>query len=259
MNNINILSSLLKDYVAGKVAGIYVSEIRKRKSYENSSISSSENPHIVDYILSELIETGNQLIHLNLLKNIDLSSDFIKKIAENSTSKYVSSLVAKHNNVPLEVLNKLAVSNDDKVKSAARKAIVQHPNISLRLIEELDLTYDITYAVRIAAREAVAKHSDTSPEILEKLAFDAESQVKKAVALRSDLSLRLIVKMAADRQIIAKKFLLRNRSFSANLLSTLAQSSEAKVLQMVALHPNTSVSLLKNIEQSIILGAFMIV
>lgn len=111
----------------------------------------------------------------------------------------------------MKVLKKLALTNDDKVKSTARKAIVQHPNMSLRLIEELELTYDITYTVRIAAREAVAKHSDTSPEILEKLAFDAESQVRKAVALRSDLLPRLIVKMAADRQIIAKKFLLRNR------------------------------------------------
>ena len=248
MKHIDILSSLLKDYVTGKVVGIYVYEILKRKNYENLSVAIEEKPQVVDEILLELIQKSNELIHRNLLKNRELPSDIINKIANNTRNLYNLSLIVKHNNCPFDLLKEIALNNSNSgIRSIARKALAQYPNIPLKILQEF--TLDTNYPLRIAAREAIAKHPDPSLEELDKLAFDAEPKVKKAVASRSDLSISLIEKMAADRQIIAKKFLLRNNSFSESLLTTLAQSSEPKVLQMVALHPNTPIDLLEKLAK----------
>ena len=169
------------------------------RAHKNLQTVMSNNPKITDEILYKLIEKGNIALYFNLIKKSNLSSEIIKKIAETKLDgwvyrKYMSIAIrlamTKHNNTPLEVLEKLAS--------------------------------DLNYNVRIAAREAIAKHQNTPVEVLEKLAFDPEPKVKKAVALRSDLPIELIKKMAADRQIIAKKFLLRNKSFSESLLRTLA-------------------------------------
>ena len=247
MKNIDILSGLLKNYVTGKVVGIYVYEILKRKNYKNLSAAIEENPQIVDDILWELIETRKS-IHSDLLKNKKLPSNIIQKIANNAGNSYNLSLIVKHNNCPFELLEEIALNNSNSgIRTVARKALARYPNISLKILQEF--TLDTNYSVRISAREAIAKHPDTSLEELEKLAFDAEPKVKRAVALRPDLPIDLIKKMAADRQIIAKKFLLRNKSFSKSLLTTLSESSEPKVLQMVALHPNTPIDLLEKLAK----------
>ena len=151
--------------------------------------------------------------------------------------------VAKNLQIDDEVIEKLIATQNKKIQLY----LIQHPNISSRLLQKLSESKTSDYSYRTAIRAAVAKHLDTPPEVLEKLAFDSETQVKKAVASRSDLSIDLIAKMARDRQITAKKFLLRNKYFSAELLKDLAGYQEPKVLQMVALHPHTPLEILKEL------------
>ncbi len=211
IDNKQALLSLLRE---NRVAQVYVyHEFFNGRDHKNLQTVMSNNPKMTDEILYKLIEKGNIALHFNLIKKSNLSSEIIKKIAETKLDrwvyrKYMSIAIrlamTKHNNTPLEVLEKLAS--------------------------------DLNYNVRIAAREAMAKHPNTSLEVLEELAFDAELKVKKAVALRSDLPITLIVKMATDRQIIAKKFLLRNRSFEVQLAVVKNHKTTSKMLIEIGLN-----------------------
>lgn len=214
----------------------------------------------------------------SLLKQAKIPIIFLEWAAKNCNYEEVLRSVAQNSITSETILEKMVVQ-----KNNIGIYIAQRPNISINLLEKLvkygDLETHLYLArnaetpvaileklaehqfiylnLKIAVLVALAKNPITSESILEKLAKDTNTEVKKAVASRQDLSKNLVLLLARDYTVKVKGLLLKNRYLSPDLLEQLTEYRELSILCLVARHSNTSIDLLKQLSTNPALRSFV--
>jgi len=204
---------------------------------------------------------------LKLLEQDEVPELFLANAATHRNTEILYA-IARHRKTPETVLEQIAIRNKYDVrlglciakrrdvterillKLAEHKSarlplyLAKHPKTPSSVLEKLADNKDLDWHVRIKIQKAIARNSQTSLSVLEKLAGE-HIKVKQAVARRRHLPISLIVQLAMDYQIHSMRVLCENLSIPGSLLLQLTDHPEFRVRQMVAWHPNTPVEVLE--------------
>ena len=197
-------------------------------SQEKTRFYALQHPNISDYVVSII-----QFIENKLEPDITVFNKLV-----NNSDHYIHTLIARYNNVPVEILEKLAKHENEYV----REAVAKNPNITS--IISYQLAEDKTWR----ARRGVAQNKKTPPEILIKLSCDRSKQVRKKVALNINTPVNILEQLKADKESDVREAVARNRNTSSNILKELAKDTNVSVQLAVVKNRNISSEILQKLS-----------
>jgi 3-methyladenine DNA glycosylase AlkC len=243
----------------------------------------ASNPNTPIETLEKLCETfpeaitGNPVFNLLLLENpysrlvqlsLALSSttseeklaklitsqdwDILRAIANNlNTSIYVLQQldihtrvrIAVHPKASLQLLEKLAFDEDIRLRKIAYKTIAKHPNTLPEALDKL-ASHQNKY-IRIE----VARNHNTWLQTLQKLSVDPEYYVRGRVAKNPNLSSKIIERLAKDTIKYVRLKLTENPNLSSDFLEKLAGDRDKYIRAKIACHPNISTRTLEKLAK----------
>ena len=158
--------------------------------------------------------------------DMTLSSSDLERLSQ--FGNWTGQMVAAHPNVPLTVLQRLAVEGDWNT----RIAVARNPQTLPSLLAQMATDHDPEI------RQAVAAHLRVPAESLEALATDDQPEVRVRVATSWHTPAALLHKLAHDEHWKVRQAVAANPNIAAELLITLAADPDRDVRQAVADNPN---------------------
>ena len=227
------------------------------------------NP-IFDLLFLENPES--KFIWLSLARSSTTSAEKLNQLA-NHQDRNIRVAVAKNKNITLNILEKFVTKEyqDENILAA----IAKNPNTSAYILDKMfennlryfpfelvlknSKTLDITLEKIVIdrslycsctydlVRQGVAEHPKITPEILDKLKDDQNTNIRKKVAENLNMSLVIMEYLAKDSIASVRQALVKNVKTPATILDKLKSDRSKYVRQAVAENPNTSLDTLREL------------
>jgi len=123
------------------------------------------------------------------------------------------------------------------------KAAAVNPNTPVSVLEKLAEDEESL------VRRGVALNPNTPVSVLEKLAEDEESLVRSGVAHNPNIPVSVLEKLAEDEESLVRSGVAHNPNTPVSVLEKLAEDEESLVREAVAHNPNTPVSVLEKLAE----------
>lgn len=217
----------------------------------------AENDNITSEILEQLATDCDGFVRHKVANHPKASGKILDLVFE-STNKFnweypscIYETIAKHHNTLDSTLEKLAIYGDKKV----RKKVLKHPktsNYTISIIQffqeklypETDLLNKLINIDRDEIRRLLAKHPDTSSEILIQLSQYKDKQTREKVGANSNTPLDILEKFANDKSDRIRSGVARNLSTPLEIINKLSRDPSKRVLIGIAQNPKTPEELL---------------
>lgn len=229
----------------------------------------ANNPATPSTLLDRLAEDGDRNVRGVVAKNTNTHVATLKMLSEDANDE-VRRALALNPNTPAEVLEKLAGEKNLWRNIWSRIEIMENPNISSSVFEQLiknigERDYDIVNrrCARAAAREGwlrkiagssepyyrqVASENRNTPVVtLEKLAGDDDSEVRRNIAYNPNTPASALEKLAGDINMEIRWRVAKNPNTPVWILEKLAGDKDRVVRWSVAENPNTPASVLEKL------------
>ncbi len=199
----------------------------------------AKNPNTPENILLRLGKEFSDDVVANPIFSIIL--------LEKPESNFFRLSLARSSTLSEELMAKLAVDPDEKI----RCAIARNPNTSISLLEKLveesfnrifkdDEYEDYDFYPGEDIRAHVSENPKTPPALLEKLMQDESSRVRLAVAQNPNAPASILARLAESRMVELRHAVVRNSHTPASVLEYLAGDSEKDIRRSVKQHSNVS-------------------
>ncbi len=156
-------------------------------SIESMKIMALDNFNWPDEILIKLLDNLSEKIRLHIVKKLTLSEVVLEKLAEDPSIK-VRVAVVNRQDTTINSLMKFADSEVDDI----RVAVVSHPKVIDRIL--VKLAKDTCPEVREMVAEKIKRR-----DILKKLSYDSEEQVRLAVVGNGHVTLEILRRLRKDK------------------------------------------------------------
>jgi Leucine rich repeat variant len=247
--------------------------ILESRSYCSQSIAS--NPLTPLSILEQLLEQGQQEA---IAKNPAVPESLLRKIADSIQPRdYILRTIAANVNTPTDLLMRFINQPDDcetNSNFSMFDVVIENPNLSIveryRLILEKEEGKEIAKAHELMARRSnspyvlaqtiekgdqkakiIAAYSqETSIQVLECLARDADEAVRSVVIENPNLPFNSLLELTQDTSVCVRASLARhrpNKKVPLQVLERLANDELVEIRAKVADHPDSSVELLRKL------------
>jgi len=180
---------------------------------------------------------------------INVNKDNYSRDDESANIRYVNLCIdiAKHNNTTERRLEKLALDNNEQIRSAA----VNNKNISISLLEKLCKSKEED--VRITSMGS----RFLTDELMEKYSNDSDASIRLEVAKNTNTKVKLLDKLLSDEHPSVRTAAASNPNLTTNFLNNLVNRPdlndevlhdiENSILTGIAKNKNTSTILLEKI------------
>lgn len=203
--------------------------------------------------------------------------DFLSNFWEFMPAR-ISSLIqhkramAKNPRTPPKILEKLAFNEDRRI----RENVARNKNTSASILDKLTenghtgkhyygLSYDLVVQNRNTStntlkklavfpqfKRFVAKHENTSTEILEQLSKHKSSQVRQAVSRNKNTSIKTLKRLATARDGMVCMAVMENKNtpryLSESISRQFATHEDIKIRQIIAKNENTPIEVLERLK-----------
>lgn len=180
------------------------------------------HPNVTPTILKGLIDTDIELTKL-VIKSQCISSELISELILKNEAK---ELLAHRFNLPPELLH-----------------IPINPKEVIRILELKIREYNENYFHRYF----LAQYPYTPPEILDILAQDKDSSIRRNVAKNPNTSIKTLTYYSNDEDWTVMSDLAKNSNIPVRILITLSKDKNKYVRSSVAENPNTPIEILSTL------------
>lgn len=188
--------------------------------------------------MDKATEDGRPRVRQGVARNASTPQDLLDRLALDSDPS-VREIVAKNAGISNAQLTELAGDPDKKV----RGAVAQNPNAHGDFIALLatDVEADVRWSVALSSLQKLPA------QIVEALANDSDSKVRRMVAGGTGTPQDLLVALARDDSAEVRNQVARNPNTAESVLSILANDVEPRVRWCVADNPSCPVELLASL------------
>ena len=178
------------------------------------------NPNTSVEILNKLSNDVNENVRRHVARNKNTTIETLDKLSADSDVE-VREIVAKNEKTTTDMLHRMAKK---ELRAKVMEAIIENEKTSSQTLQTICDKKWIDDDARSRVLRRVASHFNATPELLDKLSVEKNTDIKSHVAGNHNTSVKTLDKLSNDDYPFVKKAVARNPNTSPETLDKLSKA-----------------------------------